>query len=44
MLYYNRTDKSGRIDLAKSKNIKECMICDYWFFNHEFKFEDHIHV
>ena len=42
MLYYYRIDISKRIDLAKSNNSKECMICHYWFFNHGFKFQDHI--
>ena len=40
MLYYDRIDISKGIDLAKSSNSKTCMICHYWFFNHEFKFED----
>ena len=42
MLYYDRTDISKRIDLAKSNNSKECMICHYRFFNHEFKFQDFV--
>ena len=24
----------------KNKKSKECMICNYWFFNHGFKFQD----
>ena len=40
MLYYDRTDISGGIDLTKSNNSKECMICHYWFFNHGFEFQD----
>ena len=31
------------IDLAKSINSKECMICHYWIFNHGFKFEDSVY-
>ena len=42
MLYYERIDLSERIDLAKSNNSKECMICHYWFFNHGFKFQDSV--
>ena len=43
MLYYDiRIDRSERIDLTKSNNSKECMICHYWFFNHGFKFKDSI--
>ena len=42
MLHYDRTDISKGIDLAKSNNRKECMICHYWFFNHGFKFQDFV--
>ena len=42
MLYYIRIDISKRIDLTKSNKSKECMIYDYWFFNHEFKFQGSI--
>ena len=34
MLYYNKIDISEGIDLAKSNNSKDCMICYYFFFNH----------
>ena len=36
VLYYNRIDLSEEIDLAKSNNGKECIVCHYW--NHGFKF------
>ena len=42
MLYYNRSDISEGIDLAKSNNSKEYMICHYWFSNHGFKFQDDV--
>ena len=42
MLYYDRTDISKEIDIAKSNNNKEYMICHYWFFNHGFKFQDYV--
>ena len=42
MLYYDRIDRSEGIDLAKSTNSKECMICHYCFFNHGFKFQDYL--
>ena len=42
MLYYDRTDISEGIDLAKSNNSKECMICHYWLFNHGFKFQYYV--
>ena len=42
MLYYDRTDISKGIDLDKSNNSKECMICHYWIFNYRFKFQDFV--
>ena len=42
MLYYDRTDISEGIDLAKSKNSKECMISHDRFFNHRFNFQDYV--
>ena len=38
VLYYNRIDLSEEIDLAKSNNGKECIVCHYWNFNRGFKF------
>ena len=38
MLYYYKIDLSEGINVAKSINSKECMICHYWTFNHGFKF------
>ena len=43
MLYYNRINTNEGIDLAKSNNSKECMICLYWFFNHGFEFQDYVY-
>ena len=42
MLYYDRIDISEGIDLAKSNNSKECMICHYQFFNHGFEFQNSV--
>ena len=42
MLYYDTKDISKWIDLAKSNNSKECMICHYFFSNHGFKFQDSV--
>ena len=42
MLYYDIIDISKTINLAKSNKSKECMICHYWFFNHELKFQDYV--
>ena len=32
MLCYDRIDLSEGIDLIKSNNSKECIICHFWFF------------
>ena len=40
--YYDKIDIREGIDLAKSNNRKEYMICHCWFFNHEFKFQDSV--
>ena len=42
MPYYNRIYISEGIDPAKSNGSKECIICCYCFFNHEFKFQDYV--
>ena len=42
MLYYDRFDLGEGIDVAKSNNNKECIICWCCFFNHGFKFQDSI--
>ena len=41
MLYYDRTDISEGMDLAKSSNSKESMYYHYWFFNYGFNFQDY---
>ena len=40
MLYYSRTGFSEGNDAAKCNDSKKCIICHFWFFNHEFKFQD----
>ena len=42
MLYYDKIDISKEIDLAKINNSKETIICQYWLFNHGFKFQDSV--
>ena len=42
MLYCDRTDISEGIDLTKSNNNKESIICHYGIFNHGFKFQDYV--
>ena len=37
MLYYDRIDISEGIDVAKSNNSKECVICHYLLLNHGFE-------
>ena len=39
MLHYDRIDIIEGIDSTKSNRSKECMICNYWFFDHGFKFQ-----
>ena len=39
MLHYNRTDLSVGIDIVKSNNCKEYLLCHYWIFNYEFEFQ-----
>ena len=37
-----RFDLGEGIDVAKSNKSKECLICQYRFFNHGFKFQDSV--
>ena len=40
MLYYDRIDVSEGIDVNKTGALKECNICNYWYFlNCSFKFQ-----
>ena len=39
MLYYDRFDISEGIDIFKSSDSKEWIICHYWFFNYGFRFQ-----
>ena len=39
MGYYDRTDLSEKIVAKRGKN-KECRICQYFFCNHEFEFQN----
>ena len=32
MLEYDGIDISERIDVNKTKKLKECMLCHYWYF------------
>ena len=42
VLYYDRIGISEGIDLTKNDKSRECMICNYFFFNHGFKFQNYI--
>ena len=42
MLYYDRIDVSKGIDVAKSNNSKECVICHYFFLNHGFEIQYYV--
>ena len=40
MIYYDRIDVSGGIDVNKTSAPKECDVCHYWYFlNCSFKFQ-----
>ena len=42
MLYYDRIDISGGIDLTESSGSKEFMAYCYWLFNHGFKYKSSV--
>ena len=40
MLYFDRIEVTGGIDVNKTSESKECDVCHYWYFlNNEFKFQ-----
>ena len=40
MLYFDRIEVTGGIDVNKTSESKECDVCHYWYFlNKEFKFQ-----
>ena len=42
-LQYERIDISEGIDIGKTSALKECMICNYWYFKDlEFQFKSNI--
>ena len=42
-MYSDRTSLSGRIGLTKSNNSTECIVCHYWLFDEDFKFQNSIY-
>ena len=43
MLYHDRINASGGIDVNKTSASKECHICYYWYFlNYSFKFQPNV--
>ena len=43
MLEYESIDISEGIDLNKTNNSKECMLCHYWYFSHKnFNYEPYL--
>ena len=40
MIYYSKNGLNEEIDLTKSKNSKECIVCHYWHLNHGLKFQN----
>ena len=43
MLQYNRIDVSEGIDVNKTSESKECMLCHYWHFR-DFGYKFQLHV
>ena len=41
-MYHDKIDLGEGIGPAKSSGSKECIVCHYHFFSHEFKFQDYI--
>ena len=43
MLYYDRIDALGGIDVTKTSASKECHVCHYWhFLNYNFKIQPNV--
>ena len=43
MIYHDRIDVSGEIDVNKASASKECDVCHYWYFlNFSFKFQPNV--
>ena len=43
MLYYDRIDVLGGIDVNKTSASKECHVCHYWhFLNYNFKIQPNV--
>ena len=43
MLYFERINVSGGIDVKKRSGSKECDVCHYWYFlNYSFKFQTNV--
>ena len=39
MIHYNKIGLTEGIDLSKSKNSTECIVCHYWYFNNGLRFQ-----
>ena len=42
MRKYDRIDVSEGIDINKTSESKECMLCHYWYFKDSFKFQPYL--
>ena len=42
-MYSGRIGLSERIGLTKSNNSTECIVCHYWLFNQDFKFQNSVY-
>ena len=44
MLYYDRLDVSGGMDISKTSGSKESGVCHYWYFlNYSFTFQPNVY-
>ena len=41
-MYYNRIDLGEGNYVTKCNNIKKCIVCYYWYFNHGFKCQESV--
>ena len=42
MIYYDGIDLGKEVNVGKSKDSKECIVCLYWYFNYGFKFPNSV--
>ena len=43
MIYFDGIEINEKIDVIKDKDSIECMVCHYWHFDNEFKFQKSVY-